>query len=335
MNMYTLKEHPEDFVVKERMTLDLKKEGSFAYFKLTKKGMATYETMELLSKFLIVPLKKIGFAGAKDKEAVTEQFISVPAVYQKRLLTFEHPKIKLEFVGYGNEPIAVGTLEGNDFTIVVRNIEKGPKPISWMINYFDEQRFSTKNVEVGRAIIKEDFKKACSLIEENRVKDHLVDNPTDFVGALTRVPLKLLSMYVHAYQSYLFNEVAAQYVKLKTKEVVELPYSTGVFVFPKKKIENMVIPIVGFGAEFEKNEIYDLYQKLMEQEQVTTRNFIFKKIPHLSAEGSQRDLIALVENFTFRVEDDEKHRGMKKCTTSFSLPKGAYATIAIRMMFLE
>jgi tRNA pseudouridine13 synthase len=117
-------------------------------------------------------------------------------------------------------------------------------------NFFGHQRFGTIRPvthQVGKAILKGDFKKAAMLFlakpsrlehPESRLarkalqstgdfrralKDypaqlryersmlaHLVRNPDDYVGAFRRLPLRLLELFTEAYQSYLFNELVSR-----------------------------------------------------------------------------------------------------------------------------
>ena len=117
-----------------------------------------------MAKQLRKPVKHIGYAGLKDKEAVTEQFVSIYKGTQRQIEKLDLKDIELVFKGYADERINLGSHEGNHFVITVRNLtnEKiNKKPIP---NYFDEQRFSTDNVTIGRAIVKKDFKKAIELI---------------------------------------------------------------------------------------------------------------------------------------------------------------------------
>src|SRR5512136_1147114 len=42
---------------------------------------------------------------------------------------------------------------------------------------------------------------------------HLIDKPGDYLGALRTLPKNLLMMFVHAYQSYLFNRILSERIR--------------------------------------------------------------------------------------------------------------------------
>ena len=63
----------------------------YSKIKLTKKGIETFRLTEMLSKILGIKQKFIGFAGLKDKKAMTTQFISLYKVSKEKI---ESIKIK-------------------------------------------------------------------------------------------------------------------------------------------------------------------------------------------------------------------------------------------------
>jgi len=119
-------------------------------------------------------------------------------------------------------------------------------------NFFGVQRFGTTRPIthlVGKEILKQDFKNAVMLylakthpdepaetkeareflsetedFKESLKKfprnlgyelsmlNHLIQNPDDFPGALKSLPKKLGMMFVHAYQSYIFNKALSRYI---------------------------------------------------------------------------------------------------------------------------
>ena len=157
--MYKIKEKPEDFVVKEILNLNKKKKGKYSYFLLKKKNWNTLDLVKKLSKKLNRDVK---YAGLKDKQAVTEQYVSVEGVKE---IKFNIKDVSIRKVGEGDEPIILGGLDGNKFEIVVRNLDsKKNLKINKIENYFDKQRFSEKNVEVGLALLKRNYSKLIKLL---------------------------------------------------------------------------------------------------------------------------------------------------------------------------
>lgn len=316
---YKIKQMPEDFIVKEIASHELDENGNYTYFILKKKNYNTLDAIQLLSKFLRIPVRYIGFAGSKDKNAVTEQVCSVYRIPKEKLEKLKLKNIKLVYIGKGKNPISLGDLKGNKFDIIVRNLSsiiKRKKIIIKKIpNYFGKQRFSKNNIAIGRYLVKRNFQKAVELINQKQVKFYLEDNPGDFAGAIRTIPLKLRKMYVHAYQSYIWNKSAEEYAETKP-------------------LKNEKIPIIGFSTELTQNKISKIIKKNMSEENITQRDFIIKSMPELSSEGGERNLFVTPENVSIsEPEEDELNKGKYKLTIRFSLPKASYATTVLENIF--
>ena len=307
--MYTIKETPEDFKVTEIACFSENelKGGEYTYCLLEKRNIGTIDAVKQIADRLGIPVKNIGFAGNKDKKAVTSQFISVVG----EVSDFSFGDITVTVLGKNDVPIHLGYLEGNSFEIVVRGVSVKDVASPFVIpNLFGEQRFSSTNADVGRAIVKGDFKAACGFVISQGgrlqalVEEHLHANPTDFVGGLRCVPGKLLMLFVHAYQSLLFNELV-----LAVDDDVELP-------------------LIGFGTEIDlfSEEIQAAVEKIMEREEITCRDFIIRPLPELSTEGTTRRSRVTVQDLEM-VEQDEG------VLVKFSLPKNSYATVVIEQLF--
>lgn len=310
--MYKIKQIPEDFIVNEINKLNLTENGQYSYYLLKKTDYNTNDAINVIAdKFKIKP-KFINFAGTKDKVAITSQYISINRGPRKSLNLKD---IALEFIGQGNERLNLGNLIGNEFIITVRNIDKLPKLKSEFINYFDEQRFGVNknNHIIGKHIIKCEFDKACILIKET--KPFLLLKPADFVGALKSIPKQILRLYLHSYQSDLWN-LAAEKLSKKTKTQINLP-------------------IIGFSTSFKDKDIKEIYEPILEKENIKLTDFIIRQLPHMSLEGDLRELYIMPTNLKIsKLLDDELNPNKKKAVLSFSLSKGAYATNIIKQLFI-
>jgi tRNA pseudouridine13 synthase len=338
MNEYKIKELPEDFVVNEESSVKLADKGEYPIFRLKKKNYTTERAVQQIADSLKIDRKRIGYAGSKDSKAITEQSISIQRISKEKAESLQLKDIELKFIGYSTEPISLGDLKGNDFEIIVRNISKKPKKTDRIINYFGEQRFSTNNAEIGKAIIKKDFKKAVDRIidsigqEEKKVIAHLEKNKNDYVGALKTMPWKTLNMYIHAYQSKLWNETAKELLKdspalnsgaIKSKTKAE----------KTDNIKNIKIPLIGFASEIEDKEVKKIVERILQNEDVKKEDFVIRAIPDLSSAGNERDLFVEVKDLTIsELESDELNQGKKKVKVSFSLGKGSYATEVIKAL---
>jgi tRNA pseudouridine13 synthase len=294
--MYKIKQKPEDFIVNEITNLKFKEKGDYSIFLLKKTNYNTEKAIQLIADRLRIQRKNIGYAGNKDKIAITTQYISIKNINIKELNLKD---IELRLKGYLDYPISLGDLEGNEFIIDVITKQK-PKNICKIINYFGEQRFSTNNKEIGKSLIKKDFKKATEIIDDKKVKDYLKSKSNDFIGALKQIPLKILKIYVHSYQSYLWNLMAEKEKNSKT---------------------NKKINIIGFDTDLTKEE-----KDLLDIEGISQRDFIIKQIPELTVEGTVRELFTEIKELDIKKTESGYN-------LNFKLKKGCYATEVIKQMF--
>ena len=327
--MYELKHKAEDFVVKEILDIDsLRNEvGEYSLFVLRKRYIDTISAISKISSHFKIDRKKIGYCGIKDKVAITEQYISIPSYLKDRILSSKvNEEINLEYLFDISEPLNIGKNKGNYFEIIVRNLDScctdqklNNLDYSRIPNYFGDQRFSTKNVDIGRYIVKKEFSKALDIIKEDKVhgesiKQSLEKNPKDLIGALKKVPKDILIFYVHSYQSYLWN--------LAVKKLIS----------QDREMHQKNIPILGFSSELDE-PIEKIYDEIMSQEGITLRDFIIREVSFLSMEGSARDLFMDVYEFSYEFIEDEEFKNKKKCLLKFKLGKGSYATELVKYIF--
>lgn len=330
--MHQIKQIPADFIVKEISDVKTEVNGQYAYYNLTKINYTTISALQVLSKKFGIPLKNFGFAGNKDKNAVTEQKISIFRG-SKNFENLKLSSIGLKYLGNGKEPISLGDLKGNEFTITIRNLDgNNIKKISSLANkkiripnLFGQQRFSKNNHLVGKSIIKKDFKKAVDLILENsgllesQIKGHIENNKNSHIEALRLIPLKTRKIFVHSYQSFLFNKIVNEYLKDKSG-----------------KLKNIKIPIIGFNFELNsiKNKILkNIIKNTLDEEKISPRDFIINQVPELTSEGGFRDLFFELNFKILEIAQDELNENKQKIKINFTLPKSCYATTAIEFIF--
>ncbi len=350
--MYKIKQLPEDFLVKELNSLPTKNQGRYIYCRLIKKNINTLDAIKILSREFHLKEKQLGFAGSKDRNAVTEQIISIDNLHQNiskqkiKELNDKLTDIKIELIGYADEPVSLGSLDGNYFEITVRNLEpqaiqhlKDINSIRFIPNYFDEQRFgrNSHNAQIGKHLLKREFKEAFELME-------IKAEDNRYINVLQQLPLRLLRLYLNAYQSYLWNETLAEHLKQFSGIVKTVDYSLGKFFFVEDQ-EDLVIPLIGFDEIKENNnnnnnnmiknkKIITLIKNIMRKENILAQDFIFRPIPALSLEGDVRPAFVEVKEFKILQESpDELNRDRKKVKLSFALPKGSYATIVVKAIF--
>lgn len=321
--MYKLKCVPEDFVVEELPSRQWLPSGTYTVFRVTKRKRNSEDVAQLLAQRLRVPRKLVNYAGTKDFHAVTTQFYSVKGVHKPPVLE----DIDIEPVGFTDEPLSLGSLRGNRFVIVVRNVDVLPRQCSFVPNYYDDQRFSINNDLVGRCFVKGDFSRACQLVlkaggrNAQLVRAALEKQPTNNIGALCMIPKKILTIYIHAYQSRLFNRM--------------LEHILGHIPLQKLFEDDVVLPLIGFGSQRPEHPVLaKAYEEVMQEEDITERDFIIRSLPAVASVGQLRSAVVEVRDLVIgSLEADELHDAKKKVVVSFSLAKGAYATNVIKELF--
>lgn len=319
--MYELKKVPEDFIVEEIPVREFEEDGIYLICLMRKINYNTEDAVQTLSRALGTTRKNISYAGTKDRNAVTYQYISLFKGTKERIQNLKLKDISLEIVGRSNAPLSLGDLKGNNFEITVRNLESDSKinKITKFPNYFDKQRFSVQNIDIGRAIVKKDYKEACGLIANDfqygrMIKQTLDKESTNYIRALHQMPIKILLIFVHAYQSFLWNKTVEEYLRIEQDHK-----------------EN--IPLIGF-TDLEDDDLKPILDKILKKEDITNRDFIIREIPHISLEGTERKLFMNIENLEIgNLEADELNKGKKKVKIKFFLEKGSYATMAIKHLF--
>ncbi len=117
-----LKVVPEDFVVEELPLYLPSGEGEHTFLFIEKRGMTTEEALVLLCRATGLPRDAAGAAGMKDRQAVTRQWVSLPALDPAAALTLSVPGLRvLSAARHGNK-LRTGHLRGNRFHLVLRGL---------------------------------------------------------------------------------------------------------------------------------------------------------------------------------------------------------------------
>ncbi len=147
-----LRQSLEDFIVEEVHSVDVRPEnGPYKIYLMEKRGLETFSLISYLAKANGIPFKDFGYAGLKDRHAITRQLISVPS--GRGIRTLHEKSFDLELKGHSDSPIRPGQLNGNRFMINVRDLTldevDGAIKRAAMLrecgvpNYFDSQRFGS------------------------------------------------------------------------------------------------------------------------------------------------------------------------------------------------
>lgn len=209
---------------------------------------------------------------------------------------------------------------------------------------FDTEPFRTDLLQTG------DFVKALKdfpkhLNYERILIQHVVDTG-DYESAIEKLPRTLQMLFVHAYQSYLFNLILSE--RIRKDQTLTEPHPGDQFVevdqyfnpvsepmnvnelnlsmIREKITEDRVritIPLIGFNTDDAILNQEDI-RSVIDNEGLHKSDFRVRNHKNLSSSGSQRIISAKANDFSFS-------EGLFK----FNLGKGIYATSYLREILKE
>ncbi|WP_439240411.1 tRNA pseudouridine(13) synthase TruD [Lonepinella sp. BR2474] len=316
-----LKAEYADFVVKERLGYEMSGEGEFVAVKIRKTNANTLFVGEKLAAFCGVSVRNMSYAGLKDRHAVTEQWFSIqlPGKPTPDFSQFKLDGVDILAVTRHNRKIRIGSLDGNEFEILLRDAVETDElkvrlknlQILGFPNYFMEQRFGRDGHNLTQAMA---WAKG-----EIQVKDR-----------------KKRSFYLSAARSEIFNLVVSKRIEMGlacqvlAHDIVQLSGSHSWFVADENedlnqlqvRLENrdilLTAPLIGdnppSACELENAVVseHQALHQLMQQERL---------------KSARRPLLMQAENLSWQFVDE----GLK---LAFYLPSGSYATALVRELVL-
>jgi tRNA pseudouridine13 synthase len=302
----------DDFIVTEE-PIKFTNRGNFIILKIEKERLGTWDLIDSLARNLNIYDNEIGYAGLKDKNATTTQYISIPRKYAKDIKKFKHPKIKILETYLHSTKLNIGDLLGNSFEINLHEVEACDVGVIekrlhelgkvGMPNFFGYQRFGKD--------VKENLEKANKII----------------YGDLKIRDRKLEKMLISIYQSDLFNKWLAKRVemsdgKFKLLDGEVMKSLDDLKFFTPNKINEKII------KDFEDKKIVPT-GLLCGREVYRARNeaqLIEKEFDdtYIQEKGLRRDAIIFPKDIFVNYDVENK-----KCKLKFKLPKASYATVVV------
>lgn len=163
--MPRIRSQPEDFVVEEVALYPPLGHGPHTHLWVEKRRRTTDDVLRALAEALDLPRREVGYAGRKDKHAVTRQWFSVPVTDPRRLAGLELDGARILARERHAERLRVGQLRGNRFLLTVREVDEAQGERArenlarlrerGLPNRFGRQRFGRdgKNAERGLTIL--------------------------------------------------------------------------------------------------------------------------------------------------------------------------------------
>lgn len=320
-----MRTHDADFRVDELDAFEASGEGEHLLLRVEKRGMNTAFAARMLAEWAGVDASVVGYAGLKDRHAVTRQRFTVqlPGREAPALDTLQVEGLQVLEAQRHARKLPRGALAGNAFVLTLREVTGDAAAIDARLrtiaqrgvpNYFGEQRFGRGGANVERALaLFADPRRARRLKREER------------------------TLLLSAARSELFNRVLAQRVEADLwdralpGEVWMLDGSRSVFgpePWSDALAERLAAfdihpsaPLWGRGALRSESEALALEQAaLTEDDAIALR-------AGLEGAGLKQERRAARLRPTDLAWD---WRGHDVLELRFSLPPGAYATTVLR-----
>jgi len=193
-----IRRSPDDFVVEEIPRVQPSGSGGHLWLWVEKRAANTEWVARELARAAGCAPRDVGYAGLKDRHAVSRQWFSLPVAANMRetLENTGFEDFEILASSLHERKLKRGTLDGNRFRLRVRSfagdqgqtVERLEKiRATGVPNYFGPQRFGNRgqNVEQGYRLMKDD----------------------------ARLPRHKKSIYLSAIRSFLFNQVLAERVR--------------------------------------------------------------------------------------------------------------------------
>ncbi len=317
----TIRTTPEDFQVDEVLGYEPDGSGNHALLHIRKRNTNTEWLARRLAEFAAVAPKEIGYAGLKDRHAVTSQYFTVHLSGREgpNWSQLNSEEIEILSVTRHRRKLQRGGLRENRFTITVRDLSGDCTSLEQRLeqiksagvpNYFGEQRFGRdgNNLEMASRL---------------------------FSGELQERDRHKRGIYLSAARSWLFNRVLSarvadgSWLQTLPGEALIQPYSRSALSLRviseaiQERIEKGLLqpsaPLWGRGGSSALAEAARI-----ETEALSGSELFMQGLEQAGLEQERRALRLLPKEFTWRWLGDEVLQ------LEFTLAPGSYATALLR-----
>ncbi|MAI24405.1 MAG: tRNA pseudouridine(13) synthase TruD [Spirochaeta sp.] len=316
---------PEDFKVEEIPLYPPTGEGGHTFVRILKRLRTSDAIARQIAEVAGVPARDVGYAGRKDRVAVTTQWMSVPGLAPDEALTLELDGAEvLEAIPHPHK-LRTGQLKGNLFELLLRGVDEtseesararlGEIEQRGMPNRFGAQRFGhgNRNPDKGRAI----------LAGETSLRDR-----------------RKARFMISALQSQVFNRTLEERPlaldAVESGDVARVTESGGLFLVEDVQTDlerasrfeiSATGPIFGTKMSEPSGEVALREARIMEEFGIPLGSAL--SVPRgLRVPGARRPVRVRVGDPVLSREGDD----LRFC---FGLPSGSYATVLLEELFPE
>ncbi len=315
-----LKAELEDFLVEELPAFAPTGSGGHLWLWVEKRERDTQEVARELARAARVDVREVGYAGLKDRQAVTRQAFTLPLGPLATFPGLELPGVRVLESARTERKLRTGQLSGNAFRIRLRDVER-PEAMGPVLerlsrlglpNYFGAQRF-------GRA-------------GENAARGRALLLGQRLPGRVDRMQRRL---YLSAYQALLFNRALADrlasglYGRAVKGDVLRRADSGGLFLcedvdVDQPRVEALEVSPTGplFGWKVKprpEGAVGEREAQLLAQE----------GLPEGALRSGRGETEGARRAYAVRPGTVDVSGEGPDVWFSFSLPKGSYATVLL------
>ena len=316
-----VKQQPADFKVEEQLRFTPEGAGDHVYLYIQKQDANTEWVQRQLARISGVSLKEIGYAGLKDRHAITRQWFSIYSPHEELILDDLPESFSILDKTRGQKKLKTTAVLGNEFFIRVHfkeAIDSGRLDsylqfitANGFPNFFGSQRFGRegKNVE-----------KLLAMANGKRCKP------------------QQKSLYLSAGRSFLFNQILNERVHTENWNKF-LPGDVAILnntrsIFPVEQIDEAIqerlerfdihpaLPLYGIGKWPSDEEPRKIEQSVYAQHKECCRaleKFKVQLMPRASR--------VVPEYMDWEIND-------ANVEIKFQLPAGSFATTLLEQLFL-
>ena len=171
---------------------------------------------------------------------------------------------------------------------------------------------------------------------------HLVHHPADFKGALEHLKPELRSLYLSAWQSYLWNRMLALWLRTRLSpgnllfvrsRFGELPVPRGMGAAALLEWRALTLPLPSARLKLDPDAAWSpLVEEVMADEGLPLNDMKLKDFRKPFFSKGDRPAAIFPQELKFDAEADDLHRMKEKLILSFDLPRGCYATMIVKRL---
>ena len=320
------KQQPEDFEVIEDFEPGPDEDGEHQWLWVEKRGANTRFVADEIARFADVNPRDIGYAGMKDRHALTRQWFSVQLPGQALLdwSALQHDEFKVLRVSRQARKLKTGTHKGNFFRIRLRSVsnmaelkQRWEKLCAGGVpNYFGAQRFGRQGQNVNEAL------RWFSAGKKRRVARH-------------KQGILLSSARAWLFNQTLSQRINEQRLQAETGDVMVLTGSRSFFV--ADPLDDAILQRVAEGDVQLSGPLWGRGElpstagiRELEQQVADAEAELVSGLEQHGLKQERRPLLLMPTQPQLTVEPAITSADDEDCWLAFYLPTGCFATSIIR-----